>query len=274
VKLTIRKMLSKSLLAGAVFLVAAYAGPSVAGPYMYNTDAGWIMGSEVCAGCPGGIAFTTPADVPGGFQEMSWVDNLASGDPRRSHLTVESFNSGGVIEADGSLIPLFRFTHENNVISVAYNWQVQLGIATDAQAVGGPLTPGIPAGTMVPVIFTETFNQAPCASNNTGSFPCEDNFVAMNIGGLFGAFIFSNATDIYTLTVNPADITVVNAAVDPTGLPNSVTVYTAEGQTSVITIYGRVVQRPVGMPEPGMLLLVGLGLTLLGWVTRHGRKAP
>lgn len=210
--------------------------------------------------------------------ELSWgepgVDYHTPGSGR-SGLEITNPNAVGLINTDGAAAVTNTITHYNNVVSGAYATLTSAGLRSVLS-----LTPTLPAPG--PVIgptaidfnidFRETSNSEPCGFP-TGSV-CDDIFV-IDSGSLNNSFVYDDFiyyVSFFEITNNlkalpAATCAAAGVAAGCLGLT------TQEGQFTPATFVFTITSEPVvvEMPEPGILLLLGVGC--LGMYAARRRRA-
>jgi hypothetical protein len=259
-----------------IFVTAGFTGQVSAVPFTYSYLAGFVDGSEVTSG--GGLVFQLPTaagapqagdviegtPLPGNtFRQIRWVGGQAV----QSRLTVTNTGDDEApqpLPENGDLVQLANVEHENNVIPQSFNYTV--GFAASLR-IFDQATQQLLFSDLVSITFKESLNAEPCVPpvNPTGSpVPCDDSF---QLSGLSLAPLFFNdlAGDTWQVNFTLGDF--VNAAFDPL----TFTVFTAEATTSSLNLLMNIEQVNEN-PEPGPLLLIGLGLLSLGLTRWRGKR--
>lgn len=169
-------------------------------------------------------------------------------------------------------------THNNNVIQGG-STSLLTAILTNTVT----LTPLVPPQASLPdqiipfsIAFTETPNAAPCAASSPPNNPCNDIFVLT--GGLLNqSFNYDDGTGMSTYFVNIFPVTggvlsvLTDSACAAAGQPSGCFGFTTEEGHSTRLAFGFTIStEPLRVPEPGILALLGAGLTgLFLWRRRR-----
>lgn len=235
--------------------------------------------------------FTAAAPVPGvsgvGTTVLSWgtdlgdgLSSLSIGNNPLTDDPVATYIGGGAIP------PAFwaagnSLTHTNNAIGAPSLTSATLTATLTLEAVLPVSTPGLP-GVLPPltidIAFSETPNSAPCAIG-TSPTPCNDIFVLT--GGLLNqAFSYDpdgNGLQTYFINVFPTSGGVLsqlpNAGCAAAGQSNGCIGFsTPEGQATTLAFGFTISTDPFVIPEPGILVLIGVALAVLGIAARQRKS--
>jgi len=281
--------------AGLLALVVGQVAPASAVTFNYSQSTGWVLGTATTdpgfpvAGVPAtlvsGVEFFQPsvnpdpalhagdnAPPPNTFTTIGWgcqgappsgagcpaPGNTVTGvdpktNPNRSSLF--ALGQAGTVSDDGVFVTITHLEHKNQPVTGQTLSKVEiesiLRISTE---------PPTSDADSIEVTFKETLNAQPCATNNTGSSPCED-FFTFDFSS-FDPLVITDNGEKFLVSFQLANL--VNAFFDP----NTGTVFTGENTVSAIDVQMAITKL---VPEPETLLLLGLGLTAV-WVAAVAKR--
>jgi hypothetical protein len=262
-----RKLLGAVALAGAGLVsFGAQAAPIIEWEFQIVTE--WVVGSATFTAGDGTRVENTT--------ELSWGEtggNLDT-DPNgnRSGLLVDNTLAIGSVFTDGPVAPTTVISHINNPIDDTFATLLTTELTTSITLTAIDPNLGLAFTDTIDFLvrFTETPNSAPCG------FPvdtvCDDIFV-LAFESLNNSFSFEGNTYFISLvTVEGALLPLGNSTCAAAGAPNGCFGFTTpEGARTDVGFGILITTRPVGIPEPGIVGLLGLGL--LGLVFSRRRRS-
>jgi len=264
------KLRSKLASVTAALLVASLPAGAAVSTWDYTVSSTFTSATFT------GAANTT--FLPG---SLSWGQSTGEG---QSSLVVGGSPAIGSVDTYFGVLPpasapylglSTSLTHNNNPIT---GNSLTSAILTNIVTLD-PSVPDNPALTpfnyLFTIAFTETPNSAPCAVTGSPT-PCNDIFV-LTSGLLNSSFDYNDGTGLSTYYVNifPTSGGVLSILEDSActaagvGL-NCIGFSTPEGQSTTLAFGFTISTEPLQIPEPGVLALLGLGLTgLFAWRRRQ-----
>jgi hypothetical protein len=281
-KINMKKVLAGLILAGGGFLTTG-ASAAVIGAWDWVSDGGFIEGASTCnigdfseAACSIGYdnAGTTPSGIAGTSSTMTWgtpSGSTASNGEQSGLQGIFGASGSGPYDAQAlgsAAVPIPAFeqiitnggwtntgaaVHYNNIITTAGGFMNSSVLTTTFEL----LTP-FPLGantTNLSIQFNETPNSGGCPDGNPHATVCDDVFSVLALLPSFNFFIDGVQYKVSFQFAN-----------GPGSIVSGNTIWTAESSpgTAVIFVQARIDT----IPLPGVLVLMGLGLMMLGWQVR------
>ncbi len=164
------------------------------------------------------------------------------------------------IETNGGWTNTGAAVHYNNVITVDGGYMATSDLTLSFNLFIPPATPVLDDTANLNVALNETFNGAGCVDGNPHGTICDDIFTISPLAGPVSFFIGGKT---YTLSFRyfAGDGAIVDASGD------DIRVFTREDAPGTATLFTQA--RIDVVPVPGVLLLMGAGLVLLGWRVRN-----
>lgn len=274
-------------LAGAVALVASsMASAAFIEWWDYEINSGFVAWTPD----PGSVVITpqNPSTLgAGAWKDLTWgtltanpLNAAAPPGTTGSSFSVADpvlgpFPPSSDLQTNGAWVAGATLTHNNWEITQAVDIDATLRsritlTALDSQT--GPVGALPPISDQVDylIAFEETSNTGSClVPPDVGEQPCPDLFVLLNPGDLVRDI--PTADFIYTVTLQVTGLTTLdNAICAALGQPAGCQGFTTnEFRTNEIGTQFRITARPVQIPEPASLAIVGLGLLAMGAVRRR-----
>lgn len=242
------------LLAACCFAASANAGVMVT-QWAFSLNGSW---SGATFGAGGGAQTQNATEISWG-ESGADMKTVGSG---RSGLEITNANAAGMVNTNGAAAVTNTITHYNNVVNGGYATMLTAGL--DSSLSLTPVLP-VPGPLIGPTVinfvinFAETSNSAPCGFPS-GSV-CDDIFV-IDKGSLNNQFVYDGFTYFVSFFESTNNLTPLPAATCAAAnvAAGCLGLTTQEGQFTPATFVFTVTSRPVGIPLPGSLFLLGIGL--------------
>lgn len=246
--------IATSLAIGLFAATAAQSAPVTT--WGYSVDTEWTNATYTAGG---GLQSFSPTLI-------SWGDpsgnlNTSPNGGRSGVGIIDTALPGATVDTNGPIAPTATFYHINNVLSASYATLRTATVQTtlSLQALN-PLGPALPSDSIIfNINFAETSNNGNCVVGATSN--CDDVFV-ITFGALNNNFNYDGQDYFVSIVntagpLNPLDPTACAAAGVFVPCLGFLTV--ENGRTDVE--FGiMITSRPVQIPEPGILGLLGLGM--------------
>lgn len=254
-------IIATSLALGLFAATSAQAAPVTTWGYSVNTQ--WIAPTTFTG--PGGTQIVSANEISWGGDNNggdAGVGNLIVGGGERSGVLVaNTAPANAQVTTNGGVSPTARFSHINNPISASFGTlltaTVQTTLTLQALNPSGPVL-NLPQ-LVFNINFAETSNNGNCVVGATSN--CDDVFV-ITFGALNNSFNY-DGLDYFVSIVNtsgplnplhPTACAAADAATPCLGF------LTREGERTDVDFGILISARPVQIPEPGILGLLGLGM--------------
>ncbi len=262
------KLLKSIALAAAVF-TAPLASADVV-EWNFNATLEWITAGS---GAPtfsagGGTQLVSSSSISWGDNDTVGENHTVSGNAR-SGVDVTAGNVAGSVFTNGPWALTNALTHFNNSISGSFaTMQTATLLGTLMLTPADPVGPALPA-IMVPfgIQFIETPNDGDCDFPATSN--CDDIFV-MTFGNLNNQFVYDGVTYFLSLVETTGGLAPLHpdACAQAGAAAGCFGFQTREGEFTPAQFAILITSRPVDVPAPGALALMGLGLLALRQIRR------
>ncbi|MBI2277256.1 MAG: THxN family PEP-CTERM protein [Dechloromonas sp.] len=255
-------LLSASLVLGTLALAAPQAQAAMVANWGYEVTSEWT-GATFTAGT--GTQIQTATEISWGGDNnggIAGVGNLIVGGGTRSGVLIENTPQTGIIATNGPTPePTNTFSHVNNPISSSFATLSTASISTTLTLTAlGPPDFLLPPKTLsFDIKFRETLNDSSCVVGATSN--CDDIFV-ITFGSLNQSFIFDGFEYFTSIvkTSGPLDPLDPTACVEAGATSPCLGFLTREGEKTSVDFGILITSRPLQIPEPGILGLMGLAL--------------
>lgn len=248
-----------SLIAASLAIGLFAASGTQAAPvttWGYSVDTEWTNATYTAGG---GLQSFSPTLI-------SWGDpagNLNT-NPNGGRSGVGIINTapvGATVDTNGPVAPTATFYHINNVLSASYatlrTASVQTTLTLEAVTPAGPT---LPSDTIVfNINFAETSNNGNCVVGATSN--CDDVFV-ITFGSLNNDFIYDGYEYFVSIVNTAGPLSPLHPTACTAAGANSPCLgfLTVENGRTDVDFGILITSRPVQIPEPGVLGLLGLGM--------------
>lgn len=264
-------LLSVSLALGTLALAAPQAQAAMVANWGYEVTSEWT-GATFTAGT--GTQIQTATEISWGGDNNGGapgVGALTVGSGTRSGVLIENTPQTGTIATNGPTPePTNTFSHINNPISVLFSTLRTASISTTLTltALGPPDFPLPPKTLTFEINFSETPNNGSCVVGSTSN--CDDIFI-ITFGSLNNSFIFDGFEYFTSIvkTAGPLDPLSPSACAAAGATSPCLGFLTEEGAKTSVDFGILITSRPLQIPEPGILGLLGLALLGAGLARRR-----
>lgn len=217
-----------------------------------------------------------PMSLSADGTNLAWGKSTTSGGPQSS-LVIDPYHQAGNVNTylgappppSSYIAPAATITHNNFTIHVGEGYPtlssttLSSTISLSPDALGGSQTYNFD------INFIETLNAGPCP---VGSTPCADIFVLDNASFNHSFTYDGNGYFLSFFALNNENLlgTLPDAACTAAGVATGCYGFiTQEGDSTPMNLGLSISTRPIGVPEPGSLLLMGAGLLGIGYAIRR-----